>query len=98
MSGRAPFVEGSKTSASAADRKNAGSLYADRARIMAYFDSLLHPEHGATDDEIQVALRLSGDTQRPRRIDLIRGGFLRDSGRTRKTRKGRDATVWVVTE
>jgi hypothetical protein len=45
---------------------------------------------GATDAEIQAALYMSGNTERPRRIELVAAGFVHDSGR----RRG-GAIVWV---
>lgn len=46
---------------------------------------------GATDEEIQDFLSMNPSTQRPHR------GLVVDSGRTRLTRSGRKATVWVAT-
>ena len=53
--------------------------------------------HGATDDEIQAALDLNPSTQRPRRVELERAGFVREApGKlTRPTASGRQAIVWV---
>lgn len=53
-------------------------------------------EHGATDEEIQRGLGLSGDTERPRRWELEKAGLVRDSGQRRRTSSGREATVWVA--
>lgn len=50
---------------------------------------------GATDDEIQVALGIYGDTQRPSRVRLCRAGLICGTTRKRSTRKGRAAAVWV---
>lgn len=52
--------------------------------------------YGATDEEIQAALDMNPSTQRPRRIELVRAGHVQDSGTTRPTRSGRQATVWSV--
>lgn len=52
---------------------------------------------GGTDEEIQDALGMAQNTERPRRVELWRGGFIRDSGRTRLTRSKRKAVVWIVT-
>jgi hypothetical protein len=52
---------------------------------------------GATDEEIQTALALPGNAERPRRISLVAGGHVRDSGTTRPTRAGRAAVVWTTT-
>lgn len=53
---------------------------------------------GATDEELQRALRMSGNSVRPRRGELVAGGWVKDSGRTRATEAGDDAIVWVVTD
>jgi len=50
---------------------------------------------GATDNEIQRALLMSGNTERPRRIELLRMGCIMASGQTRPTSKGRQAAVWM---
>lgn len=52
-------------------------------------------DYGATDDEIQAALSLTGNTQRPRRWELCRMNTIKDSGIRRKTSSGRNAIVWV---
>jgi hypothetical protein len=51
---------------------------------------------GATDEEIQDILGMNPSTQRPRRVELVDAGLIRDSGATRKTRSGRPAVVWVA--
>ena len=50
---------------------------------------------GATDEQMQLALQMNPSTQRPRRIELVKGGFAFDSSRRRPTTSGRAATVWV---
>jgi hypothetical protein len=52
---------------------------------------------GATDSEMQEALTLPGNTQRPRRRWLVENGFVRDSGETRPTPSGCKAVIWIVT-
>lgn len=52
---------------------------------------------GMTDEEMQTALNMNPSTQRPRRIELMRLGLVRDGGATRPTRSGRKAVVWVAT-
>jgi len=47
--------------------------------------------HGATDKEIQVALEMRGSTQRPRRVELVHQGMVRDSGEVRKR-----SVVWIA--
>jgi predicted ArsR family transcriptional regulator len=58
----------------------------------------LGPRFGATDQELQHALGISGDTVRPRRVELVEDGWVTDSGRRRPTPSGHDAIVWVPTE
>jgi hypothetical protein len=49
---------------------------------------------GATDAEIQAHLHMDPSTERPRRVELVVKGLIRDSGRTRATPSGRQAVVW----
>jgi hypothetical protein len=51
---------------------------------------------GATLNEIEAALEMPGNTVRPRRIELEKKGFVKDSGDRRLTPTGRNAIVWVV--
>lgn len=53
---------------------------------------------GATDEEMQRHAPMSANTQRPRRVELVQGGLVKDSGHVRKTLGGDDAVVWVVVE
>lgn len=55
-------------------------------------------DNGLTDDEGErlLAMRRS-QSYTPRRRELDQGGFIRDTGRTRTTISGRDATVWEAT-
>ena len=53
-------------------------------------------EQGATDQEMQFGLKMSGDTLRPTRGKLLKEGFIYDSGKTRKNENGNDCIVWVV--
>ncbi len=52
---------------------------------------------GATDEEMQDCLDMNPSTQRPRRVELVEKGLVRDSGKTRKTKSGRSAVVWCAT-
>lgn len=61
-----------------------------RAQVLAYIGQ--HPA-GLTDEEVQVGLGMNPSTQRPRRIELVKAGLLRESG-SRKTISDRKATVW----
>ena len=53
-------------------------------------------DDGATDDEVQVGLGLSGNAQRPRRRELEDAGRVRKAGRKRPTQTGSPAEVWVA--
>jgi hypothetical protein len=50
---------------------------------------------GLTDEQVQDKLKLQGNTERPRRCELVKQGKIRKSG-TRKARSGRTAAVWVA--
>lgn len=53
---------------------------------------------GMTDEEMQHALGMNPNTQRPRRRELVLLGAITDSGRTRPCRSGRAASVWILKE
>lgn len=53
---------------------------------------------GATDEEIQMGIGIGPNSERPRRGELVDGGFVKDSGITRcQATTGNDAIVWVLT-
>ena len=64
-----------------------------RAQVLAFIAQ--QGERGATDEEIQLALGMAGNTQRPRRCELVKAGRIKEQGR-RKTSAGRSAAVWVI--
>lgn len=74
-------------------RESAESM---RRRVLAYLTQ--QGERGATDEEIQIALEMSGNTQRPRRWELQNADVIKDSGKRRPNKSGRAAAVWVVEE
>ena len=51
--------------------------------------------NGATDEEIQDALGMEGNTERPRRVELIEAGLVWNTGSTRKSKANRDNTIWI---
>ena len=53
-------------------------------------------ERGGTDEELQLALSLGGNSQRPRRVALAKAGKVIDSRRRRRTSSGRAAIIWIL--
>ena len=82
-----------RAAAGVAIRPDAARL---RAKVFEYIKG--RGADGATDAEIQAALDMSGDTERPRRRELQVAGFIADSGRTRLTPAGRAAVVWIAVD
>lgn len=91
----APFQSHSMTSSDAAKaiEPKAGTL-----RSMLLNELRQFRESGLTDAQMQDHTGMDPSTQRPRRIELLKAGLIKDSGRTRKTASGRQATVWVAVE
>lgn len=83
----------SDTSREAAERiePTAGTL---RRKVLDY----MRVVREATDERMQDELRLNPSTQRPRRIELVASGHLRDSGRTALTKSGRKAVLWEIVD
>ena len=84
-----PYARGRATSREAAilAAPNAGT---DRARVL----DLLRQRGPMTLEQIEDDLSLSGNTVRPRRLELEKAGLVRDSGRTARTARGRSAVLW----
>lgn len=91
--GTPPHQKHSPTSREAADRIEP-TTGTKRAQVLRY----IHNSGGATDEEIQDALRMNPSTQRPRRRELQLQGTVVDSGNTRLTRSKRRAVVWIDTK
>ncbi len=62
-----------------------------RCRVLDYIR-----HRSSTDEEIQGALDMNPNTQRPRRKELEEMGWIRDSRKRRKTRSGAHAIVWEL--
>ena len=90
---RAPSVNGSITSAKAADSLSPTTLNALQRRVL---ELLAATPDGLTDEEQQRLLGMNPSTQRPRRIELARRGMVVEAG-TRRTASGRMAVVWQIT-
>jgi len=89
---RAPSVNGSITSAQAADSLGPATLNALQRQVLALLQAT--PD-GLTDEEMQQRLEMNPSTQRPRRIELARRGLVVEAG-TRRTASGRMAVVWRI--
>jgi hypothetical protein len=66
-----------------------------QTKVFAAFEYVA--EEGLTDEEGISALSMPASTYRPRRVELVEAGLVRNSGRTRPTASGRKAVVWVLT-
>lgn len=93
-----PALPGTLVRRGAADTSRAAALRAyprsgtQRERVLMLLKNLLD---GLTDDELSAALDLSPNTVRPRRVELVAGGWVKDSGRRRNSAGGSPAVVWV---
>jgi hypothetical protein len=67
-----------------------------RRKVYEYF--LLKGLRGATDQEVEIALQISGNTLRPTRGSLVKDGYLIDTGTTRKNYNEQDCIVWRAVE
>jgi len=85
-------VSGSSTSLGAA-QKIAGKAGTLRAKVL----ESIRLDGPASDEELQERLAMDPSTQRPRRVELCNADLLHKVGET-KTRSGRSATVWGLTE
>jgi hypothetical protein len=90
-----PRQRHSETSAAAADaiRPKSATL---REKVHSFL--LTRGEMGATDEEIQDLLRMPASTERPRRVELVAMGLVKESRTRRTTRSGRAASVWAAVE
>jgi hypothetical protein len=89
------YVKGSETSeaAAVAIEPHLGKL---QKVVFGYL--VTRGPAGATDEEIQTAMKMGPSTERPRRVELVDRGLVKDSGRTRPTAAGRRAAVWVLSD
>ena len=60
-----------------------------RGRVLAALQSC-----PMSDQELQTVLGMDPNTERPRRVELVQRGLVRDSGRRTVTTSGRKAIVW----
>lgn len=90
----APSFDNAPTTRAAAQTAIKPDAARLRGQVLAYIRS--RGASGATDQEIQEHLDMSGDTERPRRRELQQAGLIVDSGQTRLTPSGRAAVCWVA--
>lgn len=95
MNDRPQFVKGSDTSEDAADSIE-GVSEAMRWQVLRAIRGELG--RGMNDDEIERALGMRHQTASARRRELVKEGYVVDSGKRRETSSGRTAIVWVVPE
>lgn len=88
----APAQRHSATSVAAAESIDGATLNRLERLVLDFIRS--RPD-GVTDEEIAAGLEMNPSTARPRRITLVRRGFVVEAG-TRKAASGRGATVWRV--
>lgn len=86
-----PYVRHSATSKAAAAQLTIHKVDKDRASLLIAL-KLFHD--GMTDDAMQAFTGLPGDSERPRRISLLKDGLIYDTGRKERTRSGKLAVVW----
>lgn len=86
-----PYQRHSKTSQDAANSISESRAEQDRQKILRY---LRLTQRGATDEQLEIACNMRGNSERPRRIELLKRGDIRDSGRRCRTASGREAVVW----
>lgn len=89
-----PHVAGSATSRAAAiaNYPRSGS---QRGRVLALLEA--KGDFGATRQEIARELKMSDDSVRPRVVELVEGGWIAATDRTRATPMGEQAEVLVAT-
>lgn len=91
--GTPPHQAHSETSKQAA-LSALSSAATDRERILGFIKA--RGVTGATSDECQAEFNLAHQTGSARVAELLQAGLIIESGRRRKTRRGRDADVLVV--
>lgn len=85
-----------RSDAGATSRAAAQSVRTPSARLAVLEALAVAGEDGLTDEECQGLSGLRPDTERARRVGLVRDGWVEDSGRTRPTETGNAATVWRI--
>lgn len=87
-----PFID-QDTSEAAAHSLTTTTLSKLRLAVLQTIDSSID---GMTCDEVEVKLRMRHQTASARIRDLFLAGYIRDSGKRRRTRSKRFAIVWIA--
>jgi hypothetical protein len=90
----APYVKRSRTSRLAAMSQHPEKLKGDAAKVHAFIES--QGAHGATCDEVEVALSMTHQTASARVNGLKASGAIVETKRTRLTRSKRKASVHTL--
>lgn len=88
-----PYNNGTFTSQAAAESVRP-CVKSQAARVWGFIDS--QGERGATDKEIQAGLQMDGNSQRPRRVWLMRNGFVKPKGAPCEHVVRERSIVWIV--
>jgi len=88
-----PFHNGTLTSFAAAESVRP-CVKSQAARVWGFIES--QGERGATDKEIQAGLQPDGNSQRPRRVWLMRNGFVKHKGAPCEHVVRERSIVWIV--
>jgi hypothetical protein len=65
-----------------------------RQRVFEFI--LKRGKRGATREEIERSTKIKHQTINPRIAELRKAGLIRESGKSRPTRSGRSAAVWIA--
>ena len=90
-----PFAPGSATSEAAAE---AIKPVTGKLRKRVFEEIARRGQWGSTRQEVEINLQMSGDTVRPRFLELADKGLIEKAGMTRPTTSHRLAEVWRAAE
>lgn len=68
------------------------------AVLLELFEANVSGRSGMCDEELQFALEMGASSERPRRVELVRMGYVEDSTVRTRTTSGQEAVVWGITD
>jgi hypothetical protein len=68
------------------------------AVLLELFEANACGRSGMCDEELQFALEMGASSERPRRVELVRMGYVEDSKVRARTTSGMEAVVWGITD